>query len=366
MLAILDHLSDSTDAAVLVRGLQETNWTSPERLIAEIQRRQVPVLRPETDVRRPMLWRRLVMAASTVRLIRAMRPDVVHVHTSLVEGGRLVTLLARIARVPTVIRTEHNSPSAFGSQPFGSIKQRVVDRLSAVVITVSEADRDEQIELVGRSPESVVSLPNGVDSKRFAASEPAVDETGGARRLRVGSIGRLHPQKDHRTLIRAMQLVVAQEPGIELVIVGDGDLRQELEMLVTELDLDQHVTIGLPVNDVVPVLASFDIGVMSSVHEGLSVALLEMMSMGLPTVVTDIAGLTEAAVADETSLVVPVGDAEALALAIIDLARDSAKRRRLGVAARQRVVSEFSIEDHCRKLEAIYRTAAGRQPPPSA
>lgn len=358
MLRSADALAHEFDVAILVRGFAGTEHTSPIRLIEEAEKMGIRVLRPNTTTQRlPMPIRRMLNVVAVGRLIRRFDPDIVHVHTARVEGGRMHTVVARLVRRCAVVRTEHNSPSAYSTPPFGGIVQRVTDRLTGRVLTVSRSDAAEQCELVGRDPAKVQCVHNGVDVDRFVPASPV---GAGTDDLVIGTLGRLTPQKDHATLVAAMAEVHERVPSARCLIVGSGEMCGDLAEQIAALDLDEIIELRDAVDDVVPVLHSFDIGVMTSRHEGLSLALLEMLAAGLPTVVSDHPGLTEAIVEGTTSRVAAIGDPSAFADAMVQLLENPGRRAAFSLAARSHVVENFSFSVHIERLTSVYEDCLKR------
>jgi glycosyltransferase involved in cell wall biosynthesis len=365
IIEFLRRLDPSFEAAVLVRGYEHTTWTTPPQLVDAIVDLGIPVLRPTTPIEGNRFINRAREWFSTLRLIHRFMPDVVHIHTATVEGGRTQTLVARLAGARVVMRTEHNSPTAYSRKPFATWSRRLSDRLTSTVVTVSENDRDEQITVVGRRPQQVVCIHNGIDTSRFAPRDPPVPAVSGVEprgALVVGTTGRLSEQKGHRYLVAAAAELAAGGLDFDVVIAGEGELRDDLAKQIAELGIGDHVHLIGKVDDVPGLLAGFDIAVMPSVHEGLSLALLEMMAMERATIVTDHPGLTEAAIDGVTSTVVPMRAPSAIAGAIRALASDPDRRRAYGVAGRNRVTSSFSHERYMRDVEDLYRSTRTRSP----
>ena len=158
----------------------------------------------------------------------------------------------------------------------------------------------------------VVYVPNGVDLDIFR-------NFGCPRKDQLISVGRLKWQKGYEHLLAAMQRVVAQQPQIQLLIVGEGPLRGELERRVRSMRLEQNVTfVGtLPQSEISRHLNESRLFVLASVSEGLPKALLEAMACGLPVVVTDVGGCRQ--VSQGAGIIVPPGEPLSLAGAILTL-----------------------------------------------
>lgn len=341
--------------AVLVRGPSYEARRSAPAFVAALRDAGAEIVEIDRGDRRARVD--VHRFRSLVRSIRHVDPDVVHVHTVKVESCHDVVAASRLARVPMVLRTEHNSPSAFSKAAYRSFRRRLFDRMTTAVVTVSEHDRVEQVDVVGRSASRVVCIRNGVDTARFtplAGSSPRRGRADRSPLTVVGTAGRLSDQKAHRDLVDAMAIVCRSRNDIRARIAGEGTLRGALEAQVSDRGLAQCVELVGQVDDSARFFADVDIGVMPSRHEGLSLTLLEMMSMGIPTIVSDHPGLTEAAVDGVTSLVVPIGDPPALAAALTALADDPARQARFGAAARERIEKQFSARRYFADLEALY------------
>jgi glycosyltransferase involved in cell wall biosynthesis len=177
-------------------------------------------------------------------------------------------------------------------------------------------------------------VPLGIDVERFANAKPVLQRSGPL----IGTVGRLAEQKGQRTLIAAVPAVLERYPDARFVLVGDGELRGELEQLAG----------GLPVDltgyrrDVPELLASFDVFACPSRFEGLCVAVLEAQAAGVPVVATPVGGMRETVVPHETGTVVPVDDTAALAAAIVWVLDHRADASALAAEAKRRVSERFS------------------------
>ncbi len=199
-------------------------------------------------------------------------------------------------------------------------------------------------------------IENGIDVARFV---PDADARRAVRQELgipldawvVGSVGRLAPEKDHATLMRA----TAQLPGasVHLVIVGDGAEQASLRALAASMD---PARIHLPGarHDVERLLASFDVFALSSRTEGLPLVLLEAMSAGLPVISTRVGGIPDLITPDTNGLLAPPGDAALFAAELDRLRRDPALAARLGRAGRLHVARRYSAERMARDYEALY------------
>jgi glycosyltransferase involved in cell wall biosynthesis len=283
---------------------------------------------------------RLVRWASVVHLTLASRVGSYQVAAALAcrAGRRPLVCVHQLARE---------------ADDFGSLSRRFrAVALGAVYgyarrhIAVSAEGRRLLPGRAGLDAARVVQIGNGVDLDRFS---PAPADRAGLRRRLVGegagvvccTVARLSRQKGLDVLIRAAALLrdAGPEPPPRFFVIGDGELRDELQRLVTDLGLEDVVRLvgPTPPGEVPGWLAASDVFALPSHYEGMSLAVMEAMASGLPVVVTRVSGTAELVPDDEHGRVVPAGDDAALAAAIRELAGDAALRRRLGEKAAEHV-----------------------------
>ncbi|HYZ78543.1 MAG TPA: glycosyltransferase [Gaiellaceae bacterium] len=272
--------------------------------------------------------------SALVRLLRSLRPRLAHV----TDVWPQALLAARLARVPRVLLTHHTPELPRRDNLAGRVWWRLgwATRPEVIYTSAADAERD------GRRPRHVIPL--GIDLDRFDGAEPALV---GDRPL-VGNVARLAPQKDHRTLVEAARLV----PEAEFVVVGDGELREELERLAEGL----RVTFLGARDDVPELLASFDVFAFPSLFEGLCLAVIEAQAAGVPVVATPVGGIRETVVDGETGLLVPTRDPPALAAAIRRLLEDRPAAEAMAIEARRRVRERFSTERMVEATLHLYGT----------
>jgi len=297
-------------------------------------------------------WRDLAGLVELVRLFRRERPDILHANSS--KAGVLGRLAARVAGVPIRIFTVHGWAFSAYSGLKGRLYfwgDRMVAPLTTVTICVSEGERSAGIAAGTCDPERTVVIPNAVD---VSAAPRARHER---REPRIVAVGRLKAPKDFLTLVRA---VGALPEGSETLIVGEGPDRPWLEQEIRSLGIQERVRLVGERHDVPGLLADADIFVLSSVSEGLPVSVLEAMAAGLPVVASRVGSVPELVVHGETGILVPPGDASALAAALSSLVADPAERRRLGEAGRARAEERFDLEPFRRAHVELYSRELAR------
>jgi glycosyltransferase involved in cell wall biosynthesis len=204
---------------------------------------------------------------------------------------------------------------------------------------------------------------NGVDVDRFASPESpeaARSRLGlDPRRAVVGTIGRLEPRKGYEVLLAAMQVLAARTNGTcpQVLLVGDGPLREALERRTDEIGLGQVVRFAGNLSDVRPALAAMDVFVLPSHEEGMSNALLEAMASARPVIATAVGGTCEIVANECTGLLVPAGDPAALAAGVQRLLADRAGAAQFAAAGQAFVTREFGARARVAELERLYVAA---------
>lgn len=281
-------------------------------------------------------------------LFRKLGTDVVHTHNTkpLLYGAPA----ARMARVRRVIHTRHGRRS--GAPRRAPAAFRVAASLTDRFVCVSEDCRQLSIA-EGVNPRRLDVIRNGIDLSRFRPVGPA---PGGPAVL----VSRLSPEKDVPTLLRAVALVARDLPTFRLEIAGDGPSLPGLREMAAALGLEARVTFLGAVREVPELLARASLFVLPSLTEGISLALLEAMSTGLPVVTTRVGGNPEVVEDGRTGLLVPTEASAELADAILRLARDSGLARQMGLAGRARVEAQFDIRGAVSAYEALLAVAPRR------
>ncbi len=315
-----------------------------------------PELRPQDDVR---------ALASLVRAMRRLRPDIVHTHTAKAGMlGRLAAVMAGGPR-PRIVHTYHGHvlEGYFGPVKNATYRgfERRLARVSDALIGVSTATVDDLVRLRVAPRDKFRVIPIGLDLEPFLNATPA---DGAAFRAESGVkdgellltfVGRLVPIKRVDVLLRAFAHARAEGAPVRLAVVGDGELRPELERLAGELGVAGEVWFAGYRSDMLPVVAASDIAVLSSDNEGTPVSLIEAAAAATPAVTTTVGGVADV-VNDDTGLLAPAGDHERLGRAIAALAADPEGRAAMGARAREHVAGRFSVDRLVQDIEALYDT----------
>jgi len=208
---------------------------------------------------------------------------------------------------------------------------------------------------------ALVAIPNAINIDR-ARLPDGFDRAVKRRHLGLDgtapvlcTVARLHPDKGHRFLFEAAERLTDRFSTAVFAIVGRGDEEQTLRAQAAASSAAQRIHFLGERSDVPEILAASDLFVLPSLNEGLSIAMLEAMAVGVPVVVTDVGGASDILSPGQTGWLVPSGDPTALADAIGDALSHPERARAYAERARSLVETEFSIETHARRLEALYR-----------
>lgn len=297
------------------------------------------------------------------RLIRRMRPGVVHAHDP--HGVAMAAFALSFGR-------SDQPPLVASRRVDFHLQRHSLSRwkYAQVDCFIAASDAIRQMLLADGIPSRrVVTVHEGIDVEHARAIQAVnVHEAlwlpHGAPL--VGNIAALVPHKGHRYLIEAAGLVCQDVPDARFVVFGEGELRESLERLIREHHLEKHVLLPGFRIDVLGCLKSFDLFVMSSVTEGLGTSLLDAMAAAKAVVATRAGGIPEVVEDGVTGLLVPPRDPSALARAIVALLRDEPRRRRMATAGLARVGELFNVERMVARTAEVYEQVAtwvrGRAP----
>ena len=326
VLSFKDHLAGDLEAAGVKTqclSLRRTDWRWPARLVA---------------------------------LVRSGDYDVIHVHSPL--PGSIARLAARSMRSgrPRIVATEHNRWRTH------RLPTRLLNRLTSRWNDVTVAVTAEVAASVrGAAQKHVQIVRHGIEVDRVALltdQRSAVRaELGlGANEFVVGTVANFRPQKDYPNLLAAARVLADRDVAVRFVAVGQGPDEAEIRVLRDELGLADRVVLTGYRADAVRVMAGCDTFVIASQWEGLPVAVMEALALGLPVVATDVGGMAEELTNEVDALLVPPRNAEALAAAIERVATDDSLRASLAAASVRRS-ADFDVRRSVKFYEEAYRAS---------
>ena len=286
------------------------------------------------------------------QLLAEQRYDVVHSHAPLVGAAAR----AMAPRGTVLLHTEHNTWDRYHPATRW-VNGATMGRNARVWAVSDEVARTIRVPISWR-PTPVEVMLHGVDLETVrrgeAARRVARARLGvGDRELVFGTVGNLAAKKDQGTMLRAFAELHWSMPQSRLVVIGTGPREAELKGLAAGLGLERAVHFLGMRDDVPELLPGFDIFVLSSIHEGLSIALVEALAAGVPVVATRVGGIPELITHGQYGLLVPPHDARALAAAMSGLAHDERARAEFAAAGPVRA-ADFGIQAAADRLASHY------------
>ena len=286
------------------------------------------------------------------RYLRETKPAIVH--TFLLTASLYGRLAAILEHVPIVIGTEVNIYER--KRAHHILAERMLMAKTDRVIVSANSVRDFYVDQIHADPRKIEVVYNAVDWKSIQASHSR-DEMRASLGLHAnakvaGVIARLTEQKGHRYLFQAMTTPALRD--LQLIVVGDGDLREALKAEVQELGVASRVHFLGARRDLGDLLAAMDVFVMPSLWEGLPLSMILAMGAAMPVVATEVAGIPEIVVDRETGWLVPAGNALALATALAEVFADRERAEKVGNAARDFVLPRFGVDGYINSVSGLY------------
>ncbi len=293
------------------------------------------------------------------QLMRQIQPQVVHTHTA--KAGFVGRVAAKLAGVPVIVHTFHGHVFQGYFSPAKTkmfiLLERITARMSDTVITLTEGLRRELSEEYGIARRSRITvLPLGLDLDAFARVPRQSGDFRSAHSIApdvplIGIVGRLVPIKNHELFLQAAVKVRERLPNACFAIIGDGELRAELEATTARLGLTDCVRFVGWVREVAPVYSDLDALVISSRNEGTPVSVIEALSARCPVVTTAVGGLPDLLDQGALGTLVPTEDVNALADAIVRTVTAPPDTTR----AQQLMLDRYGIDRLVMDLDQLYR-----------
>jgi glycosyltransferase involved in cell wall biosynthesis len=336
--------------------------TADVRYVDVLQRELAPL----DDLK--ALWR-------IFRLLRETRPQIVHTH--MAKAGTVGRLAATIynhtigrGAPARIVHTYHGHVldgyfSRLAAGLFTFAERRLAQATDAIVAISPQIRRELADEFhIGRADQYRV-VPLGFDLDAFVtiddAARPLARQVLGldADAHVVTTVGRLTAIKQHALFLETARLIADRDPNAMFLIVGDGELRPELEAQARRLDIADRTRFLGWRRDLAVIYGASDVFLLTSRNEGTPVALIESLAAGVPGVSTDVGGVRDVIESDEVGLVAPFGDARALAEHVTTLLCDPRRRQRMGVRGRESVAARYRINRLVDDIDGLYRSLLG-------
>jgi glycosyltransferase involved in cell wall biosynthesis len=254
------------------------------------------------------------------------------------------------------LRTEHLPPIYIS--PYTRYLVKPLDWMTNLILTVSDANLDDQLKLLDRNPHKLFRSYPGIELDRF---DLGYDIKDAKRNIGldpelpiVGLVGRLVEQKGHTYLINSIPRIIKEFGPVNFLFIGEGLLENQLRKQVSDLEMGRYVHFKGYQSNPYQFMKAMDIGVMPSLQEGLPIALLEFMAFGKPVLASSLPCFKEAIVDGESGLIVSLDEENSLADNTLMLLRNPAMAVRMGQAALKRVQSHFNIQRLANHMMDLY------------
>jgi len=282
-----------------------------------------------------------------ISLIREIKPDLIHAHSS--KAGLIARVAGWISKVPVVF-TAHGWGFSLGN-PYNRrlitlLSEKLAAPLGKKIICVSESERQLALSLGVGSKNSLVTVRNGIGKIRVSLADPARSPA------RLIMVARFNEQKDQATLLKAIAQL--NDHSIHLDLVGSGHSWESCKDLAKSLGIEDQVSFLGDRADVPQLLAQSQIFILCTHYEGLPISILEAMRAGLPVIATKVNGIPEEVEHGKTGLLVPDKDVKEVAKALSTLIESPDLRQQMGEAGRQKFLEEFTIERMIDETRTVY------------
>jgi len=287
------------------------------------------------------------------KFIKNVRPDILSLHSS--KAGIIGRLASVLLGIPVVF-TAHGWSFAEGinnnQRKLYALIEKILAPLLDKVITVSHQDKKLAIEMGVLGAEKQIVVHNGIPT--LSDSSISGQMCKHEEKVRIVCVARFSEQKDHGTLLRALNLL--PQVNWELVLIGKGPLMENVRNLALTLGVEDKVSFLGERNDVEEILSSSDIFVLPSNWEGLPLSILEAMRAGLPVIATDVGGVSEIITNDINGYLVPKKNIDILQNRLSQLLSSADLRSRLGENGKKTFEENFSFEEMYHKTLCVYES----------
>lgn len=308
------------------------------------------------------------------KLIKAYKPDIVHTHAA--KSGAIGRLAASACNVPVIVHTFHGHVfhSYFGKTKTNAFIQieRYLARKSSGIIAISDIQKQELGGIYKICPEEKIRvIPLGLDLDKFQQNKEEKRASFRTKYLieedeiAIGIIGRIVPVKNHSLFVAAIaHMIPASNHKLRFIIIGDGDMRSQTEQELKMAGIDyayfpeeQRAAQAICTSwqtEMDYVLAGLDIVALTSHNEGTPVSLIEAQAAGKPVVSTNVGGVADAVVHQQTGIITPPGNMEAFCEGLLQLSENEIKRQDFCIAGQHYVKERYSYQRLVKDMSTYY------------
>lgn len=299
-------------------------------------------------------------------LLKTNKYDIVHIYGLRANIiGRLIGSLCGCKNIVSGLRSMYmgeQSSSFVGSKTkitkrFRIFIETTIDKLTLPFIKFYISNTQKAVDFFiknGYPPSKFRVVHNGIANFLDLTPDGLLQERFSKEKPILICVANLNPNKGHNLLINALKIVKDHNFAFKLLLVGDGELKDELVNLTLSLSLENEIIFLGKRNNVGQILSLGDIFILPSIIEGMPVSIMEACLAHLPVVAFDVGGISELVINGETGIIVPPLNVPGLAKAIEELLSNEEKRKRMGERGYNRIKEEFSLEKMVRSISAIY------------
>ena len=345
---LITHLPQNIHIEVVV-GSQ--GWLWDELLKSKIKCYYMPTL-----VRQISPISDLITIYKLRKIVVSVNPDIIHCHSS--KAGFIGRIVGRICGIP-VIFTAHGWSFTEGisdkKRRLYKLLEQMISRWSTKIICVSNYDRLLGISAMSKFANKFITVHNGIPDIMYSNN----NKTNFNAPLNLIMVARFNEQKDHSLLLKAISMLKMEGIKFNTTLVGDGPLLNQTKKLADDLGISDEVHFLGARMDVEKLLKKQDVFLLISKWEGFPISILEAMRAGLPIIASDVGGVTEAVIQDETGFVIPRGDLKALVARMRQFHMKRQMCQQLGVNGRNHFYQFFTIDKMVEKIVEIYMETTG-------
>jgi glycosyltransferase involved in cell wall biosynthesis len=358
MIYLCDLLDKKRFCVTILSG---TQTTSDADCVEEVIKKNINLTLAPQLSREINPIRDLVALFKMMTYIRKERFDVVHTNSS--KAGILGRLAARWAGVPVIVHTahgwaHHNFMNKW-RRKFYIMLERIAEKFTDKIVAVSELSVKKALnDKIGQQGKYCI-IRSGIDIEKFTRYGIDVDKEKRKWKIDpsdkvVGTVTRLFDQKSPGDFIRMANEILKSNGRVSFLLVGDGPLKKEMEVMMAEYKLSKKVILTGFRSDIPELLSIVDVFVLTSLWEGLPRVLPQAMAMGIPIVATCVDGIPEAVKHGQNGFLVPPKDFHALAQRTLQLIENPSLAKRMGEAGKQMVSPKFCVKEMVKKTEKLY------------
>lgn len=278
------------------------------------------------------------------RVIKELKPQVLHLHLAVTK---YVLLPAMLNNIPVRIQTIHSTPNK-ESTKLDRYAQKIAFKIFKFVpVAISDIMQGLIEQFYNIKKDKIPLIYNGVDIEKYSVKDKKSEDS----IIKIVHVGRFIHTKRHKLLIEAFSILLKEIQGCKLILAGDGVLKNEAQELVNRIGIQENVQFMGDYTEIPKLLSQCDIFVLCSDWEGLPLSVLEAMAAGLPIVATNVGGIPD--IVKENGILVPPGDVQMLAEAMLTLINDNATREHMARVSTE-LVKQYDIKNSSKSYEDIY------------